>query len=414
MSKVLRYLVLLYPVVVLCSPFIFNVRFDFLYLIFITTASFFYKNKTKVSVPIQSLYVLLILLFTLFSTFFFYATNSTTKLELSLLLFWPRIFLVILLCYWSSNLFDLKNFKSSLSFFYLVLYLLLLLGFFESFKLLPPLYAEIKSFFIPNYSKFMFEELRKHSYLRSTSLFLHPSIYCYAAIFLFLTRIMQIRRSSIIGTLTLITCVIFIFIPFSKIGFIALPIIITYYFLVIKRQYIFFTLISTVLIFILYFGYNLGKTGNYGGTIFHLISYFFDSLINQGIFDSVFRTRYSFETGLLANNYNSILQNIFWGSGACMHSNIFIGDSFYITNITMYGILGTLLVIGYFILLYYINKFNLKKSKNTKLFNLFKSINFLLVLNIIIGIGLEFSSVYKFSEIFCFYTFIHYYGLKIA
>lgn len=412
MSKVLRYLVLLYPVVVLCSPFIFNVRFDFLYLIFIATASFFYKNKTKVSIPSYSLYVFLVVIFTLFSTFFFYATNSADKIELSLLLFWPRIFLLILICYWSAELYNIKCFIGSLKYFFYILFIILCLGFFDVFELLPEFYHQIKSLFLPTYSQYMVDQLNDHTYTRATSIFVHPSIYCYASIFLLLTRLLKHKIPTISSVIITIICVVFILLPFSKVGFIVLPLVFFYYFIIIKRKYLFSicTLIASILL--VFFAYKLGKSGIYGGTIFHLTAYFIDAVINQGLFESIFKTRYSLETGLLVNNYNSILKNIFWGSGACIHSNIFIGDSFYIANMTMYGSIGTLLIAGYFLLLYCINRINIIRYSNFKICYLFKSLNAMIILNIIIGFGLDFSSVYKLSEVFCFYTFLNYYGFK--
>ena len=46
------------------------------------------------------------------------------------------------------------------------------------------------------------------------------------------------------------------------------------------------------------------------------------------------------------------------------------------------------------------------------LVRLFQTLKILTILNSIIGIGLEFTSLYKLSEIFCFYTFVNYYGIK--
>ena len=127
--------------------------------------------------------------------------------------------------------------------------------------------------------------------------------------FIFIITILKKNTTfKLIHYITLIISFIFVILPFSKIGFISLPLFLGYYLIYLKRKLILTSLFIIGLV-ILYISYNLGKSGNYGGSIFHLIFYFIDTIYQNGLFDAIFKTRYSTESGLLSLII-SILSNI--------------------------------------------------------------------------------------------------------
>ena len=351
----------------------------------------------KITIQKISFMIAFLIFLGIVSTLCYNTKNNDSEFSFGLSFHWIRIFLISVLCYFASGYIKLKNFEKSIFLFIFISFLTILLGLFESLKIIPNIYQDIITMFVPHTSLKNLEVINSLSIRRTTSLLVHPSVYSLFAIYIFLLIYFKKFEINFLKYTCLTILIICGLLSHSKIFYYFL--LIYAFYLIFKYKYNFTTYIYLILIVSaitsLTINYEIPK-----------LLVFISEFTNKGLYESMLRTRYDVNTGQLKNSYSFIQDNFLFGHGYMHEKKLFLGDSFIITNFQKFGLFG----FSYLLILF---AYLIKRTYKIKLPSIFPYISSMtktnfcfLVLLIPVSIGFNVLSIFKLSDILFYFIFM--------
>jgi hypothetical protein len=397
-----------------------GVRSDLLILFFLVFMIFIYNYKKGGGGRVDSLFMLYVVftVYTLFSTYLFAIVSGTFEYisiaSFTMLQYWVKIALLVFVAINIAHLYERSKTLNVIVIFYTLSILILIFGILETLRVVPDQYYKLINIFIPPNQYFMREKLLSSVFMRASSILSHPSVFAYLALWVFwITLVNQSKFNRFLNRYFVLFIVLLAGIcSGSKLFYFGIPIIILYEYVYVRKKYMSFLLVCFLIIMTLFIFYTIGASGDFAGTIFHKIYYLIWAMYEYGIYEVVFRTRFDGESGLLASSYDLIQNNLFFGVGTNYIDGVFYGDSFYVSTLLKYGVLGFALLMSIQLILIKRVSLLISNVKDLKFRNFLHTLRGMMVLNLIIGIAIDSYTVLKLSEIIYLFIFIIYYGEK--
>ena len=406
-----KFITYYFPIFILISIYLIgNIRSDYLILISIFFAMILkkiYQNKKVVLNNISYgfiFFLTFITISTIIFSLFNHENSNITFQSFSMNIYWIKILLISLIAV--NTTYDEELFVKTIKIIYLFGIIILFHGLLEALNINFEFLRKLTFYFIPPSNYFMYEALKNLSVFRATSIMGHPTVFAYLVCFLFAITFYHPR--SIVNWLPRKILLIFImtagFASLSKIFLVFIFLFLFYNFIFERKKYFYTFILLLIILFIFYYKYFHGQS--HSVNIIHSLNWMLTSVVDRGFIEFFFRTRFDSELGLLRPSFQIIQNNFLIGVGANIIPNIFYGDSFYISQLMKVGLLGT----TYFIFFIIFIRENLKRIdyniSNLIIQSLNRTLIFLIMFNLLIGIGVQSFTLTKISEIIYFYIFM--------